>query len=123
MKHIRMIAAIVGLSALGALAPLAFGLTTSQAYIESYRGRSDIPVPVKVVAPDADPSLVGARVQVEFVVNAAGQPRDVHILSATDSEFGRSVGEAIKQWRFAPAKANGKPVPMTVDLPVVVVGP
>lgn len=123
MKHSSMIAKIVGLTALGATAPLAFGLTTSQAYIESYHGRTDIPVPVKIVAPSADPSLAGARVEVEFLVDAAGRPQDVRVLSATDTDFGLSVREVVKQWRFAPAKSNGTPVPMKVDLPVVVVGP
>jgi len=123
MKHRSMIAKIVSLLALGAIAPLAFGLTSSQAYIASYQGRTDIPVPVKIVAPSADPSLAGARVEVEFLVDATGRPQDVRVLSATDTDFGLSVREVVKQWRFAPAKPNGTPVPMKVDLPVVVVGP
>jgi len=123
MKHSSMIASIVSLLATGAVAPLAFGLTTSQAYIASYQGRTDIPVPVKIVSPSADQSLAGARVEVEFLVDTAGQPQDVRVLSATDADFGLSVREVVKQWRFAPARANGTPVPMKVDLPVVVVGP
>lgn len=123
MKNVSMFAKIVSLLALGAVAPLAFGLTATQAYIESYRGRTDIPVPVKVVAPSADSSLVGARVEVEFVVDAVGQPQEIRVLSATDRDFGALVRAAVKQWKFAPARPRGTPVPMRVQLPVLVVGP
>ena len=123
MKTISKIASIASLLALGAAAPLAYGLTTSQAYIESYRGRTDVPAPVKIVAPEADASLVGTHVQVEFLVDAAGEPREVRVLSTTDPDFARSLREAVKQWRFAPARPHGTPVPMKVELPVVVVGP
>ncbi|HTX65989.1 MAG TPA: TonB family protein [Opitutaceae bacterium] len=122
MKTIRKIVSLASLLALGAAAPRAFGLTTSQAYIESYRGRTDVPAPVKIVAPDADASLVGAHVQVEFLVDTAGRPQAVRVLSATDPDFARAVREAVKLWRFAPARPNGTPVPMKVELPVVVVG-
>jgi TonB family protein len=123
MKNVSMFAKIGSLLALGAVAPLAFGLTATQAYIDSYHGRTDIPVPVKVVAPSADPSLVGARVDVEFLVDAVGQPRDIRVLSATDRDLGVLVRDAVRQWKFAPARPNGTPVPMRVQLPVLVVAP
>ena len=120
MKHISMFTKIVSLLALGAAAPLAFGLTTTQAYIDSSRGRTDIPGPGEIVAPNADSSLAGAQVEVEFIVDVTGKPQDVHVLSATDRAFGASVRNAVRQWRFAPAKPYGIPVAMKVELPVVV---
>ena len=120
MKNISLFARIVSLIALGVTAPLAFGLTTAETYIDSYRGRTDIPVPVKIVAPDADSSLAGARVEVEFVVDATGTPQDVHVLSATDYAFGAKVRNAVARWQFEPARPSGTPVPMTVLLPVIV---
>ena len=120
MKNNSMLVRIVSLLAVGAAAPAAFGLTTAQAYIESYRGRTDIPVLVRIVAPSADSSLVGARVELEFVVDAAGRPQQIQVLSATDPDFAVSVREAVKQWQFAPAKPHGTPVPMKVELPVLV---
>jgi TonB family protein len=121
MKNVSLFARIVSLLALGATAPLAFGLTTTKTYIDSYRGRTDIPVPVKIVEPDADPSLAGARVEVEFVVDATGKPQNVHVVSATDYAFGTTVRDAVTRWKFAPARPSGTPVAMTVLLPVVVV--
>jgi protein TonB len=120
MKNVNKLAMLVSLFALGAAAPGAFGLTASQAYIESYHGRTDIPVPVKVVVPAADSSLVGTKVEVEFLVDARGWPQDVHVLSTTDRTFGASVREAVRKWKFEPAMRNGAPVSMKVQLPVLV---
>ncbi|MFA5057103.1 MAG: TonB family protein [Opitutaceae bacterium] len=120
MKHISMFAKLVSLLVLGAAAPLAFGMTAAQTYIDSYHGRTDIPVPVKIVAPEADASLVGARVEVEFLVDGTGRPQQVHVLSATDDAFGMSVRNAVKQWKFEPARLNGTPVSKKVLLPVIV---
>jgi TonB family protein len=121
MKNVSLPAKIVSLFALGATAPFAFGLTTAQSYIDSYRGRTDIPVPVKIVAPDAHPSLAGTKVEVEFVVDTKGKPQNVRVVSATDDAFGTTVREAVARWKFAPARSRGAPVPMTVLLPIVVV--
>jgi TonB family protein len=120
MKNISMLARRVGLLALGAGAPFAFGLTTNDAYIASYRGRTDIPVPVTIVAPVADTSLVGEKVEVEFVVDASGQPKDIQLRSSTDGQFGEAVREAVSHWKFIPAAPNGVPMAMKVRLPVVV---
>ena len=120
MKNVSKLATLVGLLALGAAAPNAFGLTTDQAYIASYSGRTDIPVPVRVVAPSADLSQAGVKVKVEFVVDTSGKPKNVTVVSATDRAFGESACEAVKQWRFAPARVHGTPTPMKVMLPIVV---
>lgn len=123
MKKVSMLAKLVGLVALGAAAPAAFGLTTNQAYIASYSGRTDIPVPVRVVAPTASAGQVGDRAEVEFLVDATGRPEHVRVLTASNEEFGLSAREAVTEWRFKPAKANGTPVAMKVMLPIVVVRP
>jgi protein TonB len=120
MKNVNKLAMLVSLFALGAVAPGAFGLTASQAYIESYRGRTDIPVPVKVVSPRADPSLIGAKAEVEFLVDARGRPQDVEVISTTDRFFAASVRDAVGKWKFEPAMRDGAPVSMKVKLPVLV---
>ncbi len=122
MNKVSMLAKLVSLLAFGVAAPLAFGLTTNQAYIATYAGRKDIPVPIKVIAPSATASQAGARVQIEFLVDTAGRPKDVTVQSATDPDFAEMARVAVEQWRFAPARANGTPVPMKVLLPIVVVG-
>ena len=51
IKNVRLFAGIVSLIALGGTALLAFGLTTMQTCIDSYRRRTDIPVPMEVFLP------------------------------------------------------------------------
>jgi TonB family protein len=105
------------------LAPLALmAKSPEKAYVESYHGRSDIPVPVSVVTPEVDPRFVGQQVVLEFVVDTTGKP--TLIASGTpgaDSELLASVLAAVEQWHFAPALEDGKPVARKVALPVMIV--
>lgn len=105
------------------LAPFALMAKTPEAaYVESYHGRTDIPVPVSVVMPEVSSRFAGHEVKVEFVVNTAGKP--TLIASETPSankELVAAVLSAVEQWQFAPALADGKPVARKVVLPVKIV--
>jgi len=105
------------------LAPLALlAKSPEKAYVESYHGRSDIPVPVSVVMPEVESRFAGQQVVLEFVVDTTGKP--TLIASTTpgaDSELLASVLAAVEQWHFAPALADGKPVARKVALPVIIV--
>jgi hypothetical protein len=93
------------------------------AYVESYRGRTGIPVPLSVVMPELEAKYTGQSVVFEFVVDATGKP--VQIAPAApnaDAELVASVTAAIAQWRFAPALVDGRPVARKVALPVNIVG-
>jgi len=119
MNNKSKIALLLGL---GALLPLAASAKTlEQAYIDSCRKGSDIPVPVAVVAPAVQGYDIGEAVQVCFVVDTAGQPTGITIKSASDRGFAQAVEEAVSQWRFAPARRDGAPVAAKVILPVQVV--
>ncbi len=105
------------------LAPFALMAKTPEAaYVESYHGRTDIPVPVSVVMPEVSSRFAGHEVKVEFVVDATGKP--TLIASETpsaDKELVAAVLSAVEQWQFAPALAEGKPVARKVVLPVRIV--
>ena len=105
------------------LAPLALMAKSPEtAYVESYHGRTDIPVPVSVVMPEVSSRYVGQQVVLEFVVDATGKP--TLLASGTpsaDSELVTAVLSAVEQWHFAPALAAGKPVARKVVLPVKIV--
>jgi hypothetical protein len=93
------------------------------AYVESYRGRTGIPVPLSVVMPELEAKYSGQTVVFEFVVDATGKP--VLIAPAApsaDADLVASVTAAITQWRFAPALVDGLPVARKVALPVNIVG-
>jgi hypothetical protein len=109
---------------LGLLAvPLAMlAKTPEQSYVESYLGNSGVPVPVSVVTPEVESRFAGTQVTLEFVVDPTGKP--VHIASATpgaDAGLVATVSDAVAQWRFAPARVDGKPVARKVLLPVAIV--
>lgn len=105
------------------VAPLALlAKTPEKAYVESYRGRTDIPVPIAVVTPAVEPRFAGQQVTLEFVVDAAGKPTS--ITSATpgaDAELVATVTAAVAQWKFSPALEAGLPVAKKVVLPVNIV--
>jgi TonB family protein len=57
-------------------------------------------------------------VQVELVVGADGRPRDVRVMSATDSAFSQPTVEALGVLRFHPANRGTGPVAVRVSFPV-----
>jgi TonB family protein len=105
------------------LAPFALMAKSPEtAYVESYHGRTDIPVPVSVIMPEVSSRFVGQQVVLEFVVDTAGKPTLIASDSpAANSELVASVLSAVEQWQFAPALADGKPVARKVVLPVKIV--
>lgn len=62
---------------------------------------------------------VEGRAQVAFVVTAEGTTRDVECVEANDRRFGDAAVEAVKQWRFTPARWQGKPLAMSMEVPIV----
>ncbi len=121
MKYTHKLALLVSL---GALAPVAASAKTpEQAYLESCRKGTDIPVPISVVAPEVSGFDAGETVQVEFVVEATGNPSAVSVKSSTDRVLADAVVDAVRQWRFTPALRNGTPVATRVVLPIRIVAP
>lgn len=105
------------------VAPLALlAKSPESTYVESYHGRTDIPVPISVVMPEVDSRFSGQKVVLEFVVDATGKPTLMSSSTPTaNAELVTTVLAAVEQWHFAPALVNGLPVARKVALPVVVV--
>lgn len=55
---------------------------------------------------------------VKFVVNTVGIPEDIQVASTSDQAFGIAAVEAVRQWRFEPAMADGQPVRYTLQVPI-----
>jgi protein TonB len=104
-------------------APLALmAWTPEKAYIESYRARTDTPVPTSVISPEVSPKFVGSKVVLEFVVDLKGKPTSItSVTPGANAELVASVTEAVSQWTFSPALVDGKPVARKVSLPVNIV--
>jgi hypothetical protein len=116
MKSVSKIVISIGLFA----SPLALlAGTDAQAYIEQYKGRTDLPVPIHVNTPIVDNEFAGQKVTLKFVVDADGRPQ--HIRSAThwvDRRLIHSLSLAIERWKFTPLYVQGRPIERTVELPI-----
>jgi protein TonB len=120
----KAVSKLVVLLSVGLLRAIATPVSTAeQAYLNSCRKDPGTPVPVTVVSPVVGPEYHGYSVQLEFMVNSDGKPSAFSIKSAPDELVARAVVEAVKQWRFLPAEADGKAVATKVALPVRIVDP
>jgi TonB family protein len=104
-------------------APLALMAgSPEKSYVESYRGRSDTPVPTSVIMPEVSARFAGKQVVLEFVVDTAGKPTSItSVTPDADAELVAKVTEAVSQWKFSPVVVDGKPVARKVALPVNIV--
>lgn len=51
-----------------------------------------------------------------LVVSSKGLPKDPRIVRGLDKDLDQSAVEAVKQWLFAPAQKNGKPIAVRVSV-------
>jgi periplasmic protein TonB len=54
---------------------------------------------------------------VEFSVVADGTTSDIRPVTATAYSFAKKAMEAVQNWRFAPARKNGRPVVVRMRMP------
>jgi TonB family protein len=104
-------------------APLALmAWSPEKAYVESYRTRTETPVPTSVITPDVSAKFAGSKVVLEFVVDPTGKPTSItSVTPGADAELVASVSDAVSRWKFTPAHVDGKPVARKVALPVNIV--
>lgn len=114
MKAVSKLAVLISLGALVSFA----SAKNPDAYLETCRKDPGVPVPVAVVAPSVGAEYNGSTVQIEFLVDESGKPSEFSVRSTPDHTVARLVIDAVRQWRFKPAEADGKPVATKVLLPV-----
>jgi hypothetical protein len=92
MKSLLIAAALTGVS------------LTSSAFAFEPKAAAPTPhiVPSSVVKPvDLPRQFSGALINVEFKLDAAGQPRDIKVLTIQDRALTKQLVAAFSQWRFA----------------------
>ena len=103
-------------------ATLASAIISSSAFAfdaGSHRQVTQAAHPVKVVSPtDLPRKYLGETIEVSFLLDETGLPRDIQMESHYDRELTRSVISAIAQWRFAPVEIDGQIVAQRVMLPI-----
>ncbi len=118
MNMINKCTAMLGL-AFGLTAAAFASATTPESYIAQYKGRTDIPTPIRAVVPAFEASE-NAQAKIAFNVDAKGRIQDVVVLETTDEVFASRVKRALSYWKFAPAlDVSGKAVTKRVLLPFI----
>lgn len=82
----------------------------------------EAPSPIKKISPiypdfEKNAGIVGA-VMVEVEVFADGTVGAVNILKGITDNMDKAAVDAVKQWKFKPAQANGHPVAVWVRFPI-----
>ena len=57
-------------------------------------------------------------VTVGLIVSSQGVPRDVRIVKGIDKDVDQSAVDAVRQWRFAPARKDDKAIAVRVSLEI-----
>lgn len=115
MNAVKKLAIVLSL---GASVVTASAASIEKAYVESFDGVTDQPVPVSVVAP-AIIADRGAEVILEFVVDTAGMPQGIKVSSSNNEKLAAAAMKAVTKWRFTPRVKDGEAVESTVRLPFV----
>jgi periplasmic protein TonB len=55
---------------------------------------------------------------IALVVSSKGMPKDPHVVKGIDTDLDQSAVDAVKEWRFAPAQKNDKPIAVRVSVEI-----
>lgn len=118
MKSVILSAAILG--GLFSVSSFANVIVTTSPVSSSVK--LEAPVPVKVVNPTGlFRRHEGETITLVLTIDAAGLPHDIRLRWGTDQNLAERLLPAVAQWKFTPAKRNGVPVPVRVELPIELV--
>ena len=82
---------------------------------------SGIIKPVRLTALQLAPqgaALPQGEVVVEYTVNTAGVPEDIHVVKPLGRDSDKAVVEAVRRMRYTPGQLDGQPVATPVTLHV-----
>lgn len=89
---------------------------------EEFEKPDDPPVPVRTPPPSYPAELkrdgVSGMVVVSLVVDSDGSVTDVAISKSTHKEFEAPAVDAVRKWKFKPAKKAGNAIRSKVALPL-----
>lgn len=89
----------------------------------SQQDRVEPPALLKTVAPKYPVAERRARktgtVHVAFIIELDGKVSDAKVISSTDPVFDAPALDAVRQWRYKPARKEGEPIAIAVTVPVV----
>lgn len=101
---------------------LALSVLTSVGFADDFEKPDDPPVPVRTPPPKYPSQLkrdgVSGMVVVSLVVETDGSVTEVEVKKSTNAEFEGPAVDAVKNWKFKPAKKDGEAIRSKVALPL-----
>src|SRR5690606_11995133 len=86
------------------------------------QSKTEPPVPVRTTAPDYPEALrrdaVSGLVMVKCSIDEQGNVVEAAAEKSSNASFERPAVEAVKKWKFKPAKRDGAPVALTISIPI-----
>lgn len=80
------------------------------------------PVPVRTVAPEYPRDLkadgVSGLVMVKCTIDEQGNVSGTDIVKSSNDKFDKFATEALKKWKFKPARQDGEPISVQVTIPI-----
>ena len=80
------------------------------------------PKVVHQVSPKPDSGAQGFRISgvvlIGLVVSSQGLPVKVHVVHSVDKDIDESAMDAVRQWRFEPARKGDKPVAVRLTIEI-----
>lgn len=80
------------------------------------------PVPVRTVAPEYPSELrregVSGLVMVKCAIDEQGNVTETTVEKSSNNAFEKPALDAVKKWKFKPAKQDGNPVAVKVTIPI-----
>lgn len=67
---------------------------------------------------EAAKKKIQGRTILSVVINADGQPEDIHVIRSLDAGLDRKAIEAVSQWTFEPGTKDGQPVAIKATIEV-----
>jgi TonB family protein len=62
---------------------------------------------------------ISGQVVVDFRLDSEGRVVEAHAAASTDSRLEQSAVDAMRGWRFLPARSGGQPIGMHMQIPMV----
>jgi TonB family protein len=117
------VAAILALSAVVPLtAPIAAPLMAQDAKQQDAAQPKTAPKLIYKVEPsyteEAKAAKISGSVLLKLVVDENGNAQDIQVARSLDQGLDRNAIAAVRQWVFAPATENGKPVAVAANIEV-----
>ena len=77
---------------------------------------------LKHVNPQYPPDWKGVRVEgnvgIGIVVTSQGTPKELKVIKSLEKDLDRFAVDAVREWRFAAARKDGKPVAVRVTIEI-----